>query len=892
MNFKPKHRLSALLHLFVVALISVDSSSAQSFSTQGRGLRDGVVASVGGKSVIYLSEVDGAVSCYSTEGEMIWRVENPTPAVCFEIEAADLDGDGDDELLSVCGDGSLRAWSPEGALLWHLKPEDQVRLVDLAVVSVGNKKRVYVGGNNYIIYELDSKGKLLTETKVKGSIRKLEAGNFCDAKRQSLFVYTMKLDKFGSLLFGFMDPESKQIIKSTQLAKLLPKGSLMLYDFDVSDMDGDGRDDLLLFTDNTSGAVVAISGECERVFEYIAPSALPQRYAHTKGVSLQGVGDGVVMQYGGIIYHIGSDGKLKAQSGERYKGIIFNDIILDKENKNLLGLGQVGGDNSIYRFVIGDERWIEVDHVLDGIGREVEQNLDTLYNQLLAFKLPLYQKKSEKPYILSAISEEAIDSAVLALDGGKLILTEDLRAAESTPRTGLIAAIGEEADERDKRRKYVDSREKIVAEAARMEREGIHFISGVGHGNDPFIIQPETMLEIIKVAPTCCEGFWYAEMESVEDKRVIYLVDKVIPQLQKQIKECGSAAKIYFRFKNMFWASGVHRPLWSKLFTSKEYSDIIVLSTEDTNNRLQDINFAGRVGLVASGLVNEMTISLVDDNPTSWRPLSPGGQRSVSPYLRNGALAAAYGARYGIIYDIKYLDGHGFNLLYALFSSGAIPVVESEDLLSVGSYMTVENLDDKYISRSIDNIRDMEKYDPADLDGVIAMAGIHWAGAATAAWDYSRAMGVEYRWLSFLPPMPSGMVGITTTEAAKSSGKPYFTTDAHYGIKGGKQIKGEAFYPTMREAIDRGAEALPLLVEGAAWSLFRIDDHHARLLLVDSGYIDPAESIATIKLQGAEPIAARDILSGRELKIEGGVIKARVGAGSLTIIDLEYKDKI
>ena len=57
---------------------------------------------------------------------------------------------------------------------------------------------------------------------------------------------------------------------------------------------------------------------------------------------------------------------------------------------------------------------------------------------------------------------------------------------------------------------------------------------------------------------------------------------------------------------------------------------------------------------------------------------------------------------------------------------------------------------------------------------------------------------------------------------------------------------------------------LPMLVEGASWSLFRIDDTHSRLLLIDPGYVSPSKIKARIMLQNARPIKATDILTGEE----------------------------
>ena len=345
----------------------------------------------------------------------------------------------------------------------------------------------------------------------------------------------------------------------------------------------------------------------------------------------------------------------------------------------------------------------------------------------------------------------------------------------------------------------------------------------------------------------------------------------------------------------MFWGADCHTKLWREMFFSNKYNDILVPAAEDTNNRLQDINFSGRIGMWASGYVKDYAMRLIDDNATSWRPLSPGAQRSISPYLRNGALIAAYGGRYGVNFNINYIEKPGFYVLYSLMKSGLIPVVEPKDILSISAWHGIKDIDQTYLEKC-NNGHDLEKYSPDDDKNVVGNAGVQWCGAPVSDHDYSKiALGVDYRWLNFLPKTPHGMVPITDVDCfpkLQKAGAETFVSDICHGYIKGKKVSGEDFAKTMKMAVDKGAKKLFMTVDGAAWSLLRIDEKHARLVLVDPGYVDPQERQVTIHFQNKAPLHARNILTKEELVLNGmNAIKVSVPAGSMSFIDFEY-DKI
>ncbi|MFA6813678.1 MAG: hypothetical protein WCR45_11445, partial [Bacteroidaceae bacterium] len=173
--------------LFVLALTACATEPPRDFSIEGNSVRNAVVAKVKGENLLYISELDGAISCYTVNGQKLWRNETQNPAVMFEINAADIDQDGNEDVLAASGDGTLYAWGSDGQLLWKFHPQPRIRLSEVATIGKGDKMRIFTGGNNYILYELNNKGEKLSETPIKGVIRKLESGNFIDANKEVLF---------------------------------------------------------------------------------------------------------------------------------------------------------------------------------------------------------------------------------------------------------------------------------------------------------------------------------------------------------------------------------------------------------------------------------------------------------------------------------------------------------------------------------------------------------------------------------------------------------------------------------------------------------------------------------------------------------------------------------
>lgn len=873
----------------IVSLISL-ITSAQNFTTEGNAIRHTISASVKGKSVLYIGELDGSVSSYTLDGKKLWRFATDNPAVLFEIEASDVNNDGNDDLITANANGSIYCYDSSGKALWQFSSDHKVRFSEIAVVKNNGKVQIFAGGNDYMLYELDAKGQLVSQTKIEGVVRKLEAGNFINENKQSLFLMTYVHDKFRWEFMGFLDAESKDVIKSVGIKEKHLKNlrNAMVTDITVSDLNNDNKDDVLFFADiSFVPFMMALDSDFNVLAEFKATRKELQRYGHAQGTFLPSRNE-IMFQHGGLLFVLDNKGDLIGQSGEQYGSMVYSDFAFEPKTNKLLAAGEVDGGNAIYFYDLNNKDWWKTEHKRQGRMAEVQKNINTLYGQILNFKLPEYQKKSQKEWVM--ITPKVVDSKVSKLKGGDVKFVIQKSPKESTERSHLVAIMGDIALKKDKRGKYQDSREAIIQIARDYEAQGQPFTFWAGHGNDPFYIQIETLEKILEVAPNTCYGFVYAEMDNVDDPRVVYFVKEYMPRLAKAIRK-NNKAKLYFRYKNMFWAATSHLPLWKELFFSGKYNDILAPASEDTSNRTQDLNLAGRVGMLKGGYVDDFAMRLVDDNPTSWRPLSPGGQNSVSPYLRQGVLMGAYGSRYGIIFDNKFIEDPGLNVLFALMKSGVLPIVEKENIQSIGSWHLIKEVDESLV-HVVDNHHKINQYKKDDPNAVFSVAQMHWAGTNIPSYDFSNVgLGVKYRWLNYMPEMPHGMIPIAPIESQSQLEKlniPYSVSNAKVGIAGGKSIPAKEFGETISVTADKGEKALPILVKGASWSLIKIDDNHSRLILIDPGYIAPQEREATVIFQNIKPNSVIDILSNESLKFEDRTMHVKVPAGSIRFIDIEF----
>jgi hypothetical protein len=170
----------------------------------------------------------------------------------------------------------------------------------------------------------------------------------------------------------------------------------------------------------------------------------------------------------------------------------------------------------------------------------------------------------------------------------------------------------------------------------------------------------------------------------------------------------------------------------------------------------------------------------------------------------------------------------------------------------------------------------------------------YWAGAPLPAHDFSRyALGIGRRLTNFLPVAPHGLVTIIPDDT-DLAGHPRFkrkfsTNGQSFFDAQGKKHGAVAHAPVVAQAIQEAAKDLPVRVQGEVhWSVTRLDTNHVRVVLIDPGYVDPADRDAQIVLQHLAGQTCKDILSGETLPIVDMRIRVKVPAGILRVLDIRH----
>lgn len=868
---------------------------AASFTTGGNALRKAVPGMIQKTPVLFCGELDGSVACYTLEGKQLWRNPTQSPAVLFEIAAVDVDGDGRDDLVSASGDGSVTCWKSDGSLAWKFTGAHKIRFNEVAVLKRGKDVTIYAGGNDKVVYALDGEGKLITTQEYPGVIRKLEVGDFKEDGAPLLLVITLSSDKYNWSSFGFYNPDTLKEIASLDYKAAPKKMKGMMTDVRVADVDKDGRDDVMYFV-SAKLAMSIFNGEFKEIASFDAAKQtdpkvkrIVERYSHVNGISVAPARDEILMQFGQVHYLLDSKGNLKDWSGAASSRFSMADFCYHPAVDRLYGIGSISGGNGIYEFDMQGNDWWKTNTEWIGRLAEVTDNLETLYDQMLAFEPPAYQQPASTPWVMAYNGK--ISNEVMHRDFNKVIYVKHQMWSENYDRSDIINVVGEESGaRRDPRKPYNLSQAEIVTKATAFEAANEAFVVWAGHAGDPFYMSIDTLEAILEAAPTTCHGFIYAEMANTEDPRNHYFINHYLPRLAAACRKQG-VAKLHFRYKQLFWATTVHMDPWADMFLSGKYADVLSPATEDTNSITQELNLAGRVGMFAGGYVNDFGMRLIDDNPTGWRPLAPCRQKTLSPFLRSGVMRAAYGARYGVLHNFYGFTGPDMTLLLGLMGSGILPRVEAEDILSIGSWHLMEKIPHDVEERTHSLGHDISQYQEADYDRVFAATDVHWSGASVPAYDFSKALGVDYRWLNFMPELPYGMIPIAPASyraELTKKGVLYSVSDSQSGRVDGQKIAAEKFGPILMKTAQSGASKMPLIVKGAAWSAIRLDKKHVRLILIDPGYLDPQERQAEIFFQQTKPKRATDILTKTAFKISGNSLSLSVPAGSMRFVDLAY----
>ncbi len=800
---------------------------------------------------------------------------------------ADIDKDGLDEVFVASGNGTLYAFDNNGKVLWKF-----VRVAPLFQVSVaGNDKGealVITGGVEQVLYALSPKGEIVNEIKTDACIRHIRTGRIFGTNKDEIALVTASSGLFANLSLTLIDTEKFEIkwIKE-KLGQYVNNSGQRFFSLLIKDINNDNRQEILLSGAwGENGSVYAFDSKGKHLFIKLDKQIpnIAYRMNLLRSVNLPD-DDFYIGHFGHVLIVYNLDGTCREVLTGKYS---YADSYFDPSLKTLFMGSSVSGGDEIMAFRLDQKGWQEKFRNVQSIGQlaEIESNIRNLNQQIIEFKPPVYQTKSNKAIIISP----APDGKVFKNISFNTAITLSQKIEE---RNELWCKV------RDPRRLYNYTADEIVKIIADKEAEGKDFVIWAGHGFEMHF-PLSTFERAIKAAPMHLKGFIFAEMTSV-DNHMQEIVRKMILPLAEMCKQSGKV--IVLRNKNIFWNGACYVPFWKEVLFNERYSDVFIPGLEETNSRTQELSLAGRIGLWQLGYFKHWLGRTTTDNSNFDRMFEWGGQQVINHHLRNLISSAALGA--DVFYNTLDITDLSFDTqkdtsvlyqqlvpFYEMIEKGIIQIPKKEELLSV-SDMAI-GITDNPSKDFIKNGTDGHKYNfPVDKQTELVFGHLnpYWAGSSIDTFDYSYyAFNVIRRMTNFIPETPYGMPTIIPSDT-KIGGRirQIIPTDGQYFFdQSGKQFSAKEYQPIVEKALKDAAERLPILVKGSVhWSAVKLDEKHIRITLIDPGYLDPAERIAEIKLQNVKGISCTDILSTKTLPIKYGIKKLNIPAGICRIVDVE-----
>jgi len=461
---------------------------------------------------------------------------------------------------------------------------------------------------------------------------------------------------------------------------------------------------------------------------------------------------------------------------------------------------------------------------------------------------------------------------------------------------------------RDWRKRYALTQQQVLDEILPLydgDRKGAAFWGG--HGNDPYMFSTDTMKRIADGARGNMSVFIYPELEHYDDDFALVLKEHFYPMAEHFQ---GKRQYIYVRTKHAFWQSIVYMPLWSRLL-SGEFADVFVPSMVETTDKTMEQSVAGRIGIWASGAVNQWGSRGARDNPSFDRLRQHSHQMIPNHFLRTQIYNIACGATFQNNFPVNQ---QYFSILYGLIAKGVLYVPDRGEIVSFNPvHLSMTEPDEHYVDEG-NNAKWLTLYDEeSEWRNPMVFSRLKgtWPGSPVTEWDYSRyAAGVKDRRLNFLPPYENGLVLITPPQNGKFADKSaprgaltdhlhpiyknimkeYITDGRNYiSADGRKTFAADEYYRTVEADIQNGAKELPLTVSGGvAWVTAQSSPTHLRLTLIDSGYINPQARTATVHFHTVKPVRMTDVLTGNSIDItDPSSVNVDIPCGLFRFLDIE-----
>jgi hypothetical protein len=833
------------------------------------------------------------------------------------LAAADLDGDGRDEVLVVTAGGVLQAISPTGSPLWS--HQDPMPLYDVAVGRLqGDGRQVVYGGVGGRLYALDADGDVLAEQAVEPLVLRLAVADVNEDGLDEVLVLNSGSEVLQFRLTDGRLAEKRRIRLSVPAGRKSWHNPALLFKplaVEVGDADGDGSPEVLLGSWCTNDHQVLcldseggdmwlsepqkweFRGETYTEFYSTAfPRVLPELPGRDQ--------PGVLVVTGGVVKLLDAGGQTLQEANGR---VGFTDVVVSGETMYLGS--SPNGDETIYRVRLND-RWGDSVESLErrGVPKRVGDSLSQLRRQVLDYDGAV--PGDPGPYrIRDSRSRPNEDSARrfhrraewyrerFPYDNLRYITS--IRTVEETPVLDENGDIWSEWQWKQANVHGAMTKKEVVGIARWAEANEVPLLINMGHGCTPFL-HLETAEEMLREAPRCLEGFLSSE-DSSPETAPRYL-KHYFSGLLDLCAEHGKRATT--RNKAAWWMSIPAKPsAFGALFGGRR-GEALLPATEDSNSRTSELNVLARFGLRQAGLVPDFTVTMLGDLFSFNRYWQWEYPKHGHPYIR---LLVAHTLLGGNHYEFRFRHlrptsgGFAFTdmgresteVFLHMLGKGIVFTPRPDQMAGMSPIGLAVHDPDKRWLEDVHNLHRPPQWrdDPALHEAVIPHNAALWGMTETPAHALQAVLLGKERQFGHMFATPYGPFAIVPAHADLNSVvgvEEWWHTD---GIDlwrdGDPKMRGMRAAKALRHSFESAADRLPFRPRGddVFFHTVQLDDGRYRIYAMDPAWVDPWARQVDVDVQESGDFRIRDILSGEELPVRDGCFGLRVPAGGLRIID-------
>ncbi|NJB83562.1 outer membrane protein assembly factor BamB family protein [Wenyingzhuangia aestuarii] len=882
-------------------------------------------------TTIIASSYEGIVMAVGFDGVILWK-NLLSGFMVHDMWCADLTGDGNDEVLVANADGTIYCIDANGIELWHYQ-KNEVPMYSVAVVQKNGVSYVVCGSLDLNCYYLSSTGALVKELKSADYSQEKTWGTTTakDNVHYANFLRPLKKDATNDYLIMHASNNPSQdrgaiyvfdVLEDNPIKRVETEATSPIGELRFSDFDNDGNSEILLGASNhQNSANVSRLNLIDDTTDQYKLTKLGFGYSVVQPELITDVAtEKYFFLVGNKIVLVNKD--LEATSEEKLETKYSYYDMWKKPNSNqIIFASSQSGGSQIHIMDTGNPDWKTAYQELIPTGKikQILDNTAAIRTNLASYTKPSTQREAREVLLMTENTSEGIAKTTANnirnnYESPVFLGGSHMGQAENWDRSSMGNT--KYMNKRDSRRDYTLTQQGAIDHITAWYDETPNGDKGIaywgGHGNDPYMFQLETTKQILDYANGKKTVLIYPELED-HSADFEWVMNDLFYPLADYAKTKN--ANIFVRTKHNFWQANVYLPMWSGLL-SGAYADVFVPSMEETTDKAMDISVASRVGIWASGAVNNWGTRTVPDNPSYDRSRQFCHQRLPNHFLRHLIYHMSNGATYinNFAVDPDYMS-----IVWELVAKGALFVPKPNELLSVSPvHISMLEPDEDFLVEG-SSLKWATHYDEAFINNnpfVFSRQNANWMAAKNTPWDFSTYAGnVKDRRQNYLPNYPNGLVLITPpqagahTDVSASRGllknnlhpiykdvlKEYYTDGRYYYSADGTQtFNADEYYTTIENEIKEGAKELPLTVSGdVAWTVAQTSPTNLRLTIIDGGYLNPKDRTAVVKFQKANPTSMQDILDHTSYNLANkDAVTVEIPCGGFRFIDIQLSSPL